>query len=194
MTPRDFSAVQRAQLERQLNPQPPSEGQAKAVMFGARMDAADQELRQLADRGVLRGGLPNRTAEAVPVIGGALRMGTNYIMTKPLEQRAEQAERDFINAVLRRESGAVISPSEFANARLQYFPQPGDSPEVVERKAANRRIAIEGMRAEAGPNFTRSMDDMVRRNFSPLPTDRNGRLQQPLPGRAPQGWSVEVVR
>lgn len=193
ITPRDFSAVQRAQLERQLNPQPPSEGQAKAVMFGARMDAADQELRQLAERGVLMGSLANRAAESVPMVGGALRMLTNQTVG-PLAQRAEQAERDFINAVLRRESGAVISPMEFANARLQYFPQPGDSPEVVERKAANRRIAIEGMRAEAGPNFTRPMDDMVRRNFSPLPTDRNGRLQQPLPGRAPQGWSVEVVR
>jgi hypothetical protein len=63
-------------------------------------------------------------------------------------QRAEQAQRDFVNAVLRRESGAVISPSEFANAQKQYFPQPNDKPETLAQKARNRKIAIEGLMAE----------------------------------------------
>jgi len=36
----------------------------------------------------------------------------------------EQAKKNFVNAVLRLESGAVISPSEFTNADKQYFPQP----------------------------------------------------------------------
>jgi hypothetical protein len=53
-----------------------------------------------------------------------------------------------VNAVLRRESGAVISPEEFANAERQYFPQIGDSRPVIEQKARNRRAAIEGMRAD----------------------------------------------
>ena len=38
-------------------------------------------------------------------------------------QKYEQAQRDWVNANLRKESGAVISDSEFANASKQYFPQ-----------------------------------------------------------------------
>ena len=60
----------------------------------------------------------------------------------------EQAQRNFINAVLRRESGAVISESEFANARRQYFPQPGDGPEVLANKARNRQVVIENLETE----------------------------------------------
>ena len=53
-------------------------------------------------------------------------------------QKLEQAQRDFANAILRKESGAAISQSEFANTRQQYFPQPGDSEEVI---AQNSRTA-----------------------------------------------------
>ena len=38
-------------------------------------------------------------------------------------QKFEQAQRDWINANLRKESGAVIADSEFENAAQQYFPQ-----------------------------------------------------------------------
>jgi hypothetical protein len=39
-------------------------------------------------------------------------------------QSQKQAEQNFINAILRKESGAAISPSEYKNAEKQYFPQP----------------------------------------------------------------------
>jgi len=65
-----------------------------------------------------------------------------------------QAQRDFINAVLRRESGAVISESEFANARQQYFPQPGDTEQVIQQKSQNRMNAIRGIMGAAGQNYT----------------------------------------
>lgn len=65
-------------------------------------------------------------------------------------QRFEQAQRDFVNAVLRKESGAAISPDEFENARQQYFPQPGDSAAVVEQKAANRKNSINSLRLQGG--------------------------------------------
>lgn len=65
-------------------------------------------------------------------------------------QQQEQAERNFINAVLRRESGAAISPSEFDSAQKQYFPRSGDSPEVLAQKAQNRQLVLNGLQAEAG--------------------------------------------
>jgi hypothetical protein len=68
-------------------------------------------------------------------------------------QNFDQARRDFINAQLRRESGAVISPEEFDNANKQYFPQPGDNKTVLEQKRKNREIVINAMRRDAGPTY-----------------------------------------
>lgn len=60
-------------------------------------------------------------------------------------RRVRQAQREFVNAILRRESGAVIADSEFESARMQYFAVPGDSPEVIEQKRQARLRAIEGL-------------------------------------------------
>jgi hypothetical protein len=84
----------------------------------------------------------NNTAGKVPLIG-------NYLKGDGA-QKYGQAKRDFINAVLRRESGAVISPEEFANAEQQYFPQPGDGPEVIKQKRKNRETTIQGLKISAG--------------------------------------------
>ena len=55
-------------------------------------------------------------------------------------QQYMQASRNFINAVLRRESGAVINPDEFATARQQYLPIPGDDETALKMKRANRAL------------------------------------------------------
>lgn len=79
-------------------------------------------------------------------IGGSL---PNILKTDK-RQQFEQAQRNFINAVLRRESGAVISPEEFENARLQYFPQVGDSDKTLAQKATNRNTVIQNLYRSAG--------------------------------------------
>lgn len=71
------------------------------------------------------------------------------ILQSSERQMYEQAKRNFVNAVLRRESGAVISDQEFANAEKQYFPQAGDSMEVVAQKAENRNTVINNFYREA---------------------------------------------
>jgi len=68
-------------------------------------------------------------------------------------QQQEQAEKNFINAILRRESGAVISPSEFKEGREQYFPQPGDKPDVLIQKKANRQTVEDSTIREAGSAY-----------------------------------------
>lgn len=65
-------------------------------------------------------------------------------------QSLEQAERDFINAVLRKESGASIQKDEFNNAKKQYIPSYGDTKETLAQKAANRQSKIQGLLLEAG--------------------------------------------
>ncbi len=78
--------------------------------------------------------------------------GSSYfpnILKSADRQSFEQAQRNFVNAVLRKESGAAISPSEFANAAQQYFPQPGDSQQVIDQKTQNRNRTIENLAISA---------------------------------------------
>lgn len=118
--------------------------QALAGGYADRMSAADSiladpKLTQAqtdAGQGVLSG---------VPMIGNFL--------TSDERQMAEQAQRDFVNAILRRESGAAIAPTEFDSAAKQYFPQPGDSPAVIQQKASNRKNAIQGVSRAAGASY-----------------------------------------
>ena len=124
------------------NKAPLNDVQSKALQFGTRMQAAGSVLDGLAAKGVDQPGLIKRAADAV-----GLGSAANWTQSGE-QQQVEQAQRDFINAVLRRESGAAIADSEFANARQQYFPQVGDSPEVIAQKRKNREIATAGVLAE----------------------------------------------
>lgn len=136
-----------------------NDSQSKALLFGSRMREADKVLADLEQKGVTNSGAIKRFAQGAGNIlglgtesaGGALSdlagTATNFTQS-PEQQQVEQAKRDFVNAVLRRESGAAISPKEFANAEQQYFPQPGDKPETIKQKARNRALAIQGMLAE----------------------------------------------
>lgn len=69
-------------------------------------------------------------------------------------QAYNQAKNNFINAVLRQESGAAIADSERKNYDQQYFPQPGDSPAVIAQKAQNRAQVIASYKTAAGPAYT----------------------------------------
>ncbi len=125
-----------------------TDAQAKAMLFGTRMQESNAILDKLAKDGVDMPSVVKRVAEGTPFVGGALGAAANATVASPNQQKVEQAQRDFINAVLRRESGAVISEPEFDNARKQYFPAVGDSDEVRAQKAANRKRATELMLME----------------------------------------------
>lgn len=116
-----------------------TEQQSKDALFGARMQESHKILTDLEGEGVSKtwvSRLPmigDRYSQVMPsVLGGA----------NSKQQQYAQAQRDFINAVLRKESGAVIADSEFENAQKQYFPQIGDSDEVIAQKAKNRELAM----------------------------------------------------
>jgi hypothetical protein len=125
-----------------------TDAQAKALLFGTRMQEADAALGKLASTGTDMPSIIKTGAERTPLVGGLLGPAANAVAASPAQQQVEQAQRDFINAVLRRESGAVISESEFDNARKQYFPQVGDSAAVKKQKADNRRRATQLMMEE----------------------------------------------
>lgn len=119
---------------------PMTEGQGKANLFSQRASAADEIMNGIGDKINVIG---LTAASAIP--------GGNFLMSED-QQKISQAQRDFVNSILRTESGAVISDQEFSNAQKQYFPQPGDGPEVIKQKGQNRKLAIKGLSEMAGPN------------------------------------------
>jgi hypothetical protein len=125
-----------------------NEEQTKNAGFAKRMIAADSIIAD-PSVGAEATNYGNRVLTGVDSMLGDTGF-SNYLVSENY-QKLDQAQRDFVNAVLRRESGAAISPSEFDNARKQYFPQPGDGPAVIQQKAANRQTAIAGLKRSAGP-------------------------------------------
>jgi len=95
-------------------------------------------------------------------------------------QQFEQAKRNFVNAVLRRESGAVISPSEFANADLQYFAQPGDTKGVLLQKAQNRNTVTNGMYNQANIARPVNAGDIIESNGVKYQVDEDGVTINPI--------------
>lgn len=107
---------------------------------------------------------------------GSAPLGLGNFARTPEFQKFDQARRDFVNAILRRESGAVISEAEFENANQQYFPVPGDSPEVIAQKRRNRENAIEGLRIGSGEGASyvdgqRGAQDQPPQNFEAFAND-----------------------
>jgi len=130
-----------------------TEFQGKSAAFGDRAAAANQIITGLEGQYSPAAINSKNTVENTWLVGGALGAATNKFALSDSDQKAEQAQRDFINAVLRQESGAAIGAGEFDNARKQYFPQPGDSAAVRQQKAANRKLAVEGLQRNAGSNY-----------------------------------------
>ena len=123
------------------------------------MNESQAKSAGFADRLVMNEPIRGKTnitkALADPIDRGLSALpGSNYLVSDDF-QSGDQAQRDFINAVLRRESGAVISPEEFNNARIQYIPQPGDSEATLAQKAKNRETQLLGIERSAGAAYKR---------------------------------------
>ena len=113
--------------------------QYEASGYGIRMQETEVIMSDLTSEGF----------DATKITYAMLTRGPEYFKPGPLK-RYIQAKKSFINATLRRESGAAIAQSEFDNAEEQYFPQVGDTPEVLAQKKRNREVVQAMMKAEAG--------------------------------------------
>lgn len=125
-----------------------NENQAKAAGFADRMIASNPIIKKTTPA---RLDATQVGRASIPLIGNLITSG-DY-------QSFNQAQRDFINAQLRRESGAVISPEEFDNAEKQYFPKVGDDDKVILQKEANRNNAVNAMQRSAGAAYKPPLDN-----------------------------------
>lgn len=142
--------------------------QATAAGFGRRLEQAESVFDSLVKGGYDRSDIASAAESSLP----------NWAKGKKSQQQ-DQAERNFVNAVLRRESGAAISPTEFESATIQYFPRAGDSPEVLAQKKANRQQAGLALKAEAGKAW--GQIPLAVPKYEPKPSD-------PPEGRTVEGY------
>lgn len=141
-----------------------TEGQGNATGFGVRAKEANQIVTGLEGKGIA---IPGKTATVVsgitgmtPFVGDKYSEATKSLFNvlpefagglSPEQQQNAQGRRNFISAVLRKESGASISPQEYANEEKKYFAQLGDSDKVIKQKQDARNSAIKGLEMQAGP-------------------------------------------
>ncbi len=140
-----------------------TESQGNATAFGMRMKESNDVLKKLESAGEKNTGVVSGAIKSVvgltPFIGDKLSDMTGDVFNvlpsivgglSSEQQQVQNARINFITAVLRKESGASISPGEFTTAEKLYFPKPGDSDSVVKQKQKARDLAIEAMKIQAG--------------------------------------------
>lgn len=139
-----------------------------------------------------------RAAEAHNILNGLEgtynTLSANYLPSfanSSEGQKAKQAQDNFVNAVLRQESGAAINASEFENARKQYFPQPGDSQAVLDQKRQNRETVIKGFSRQAGPAGKDVVDALNAPSLKPLKTSFNT-VAEAEAANLPKGTKITV--
>lgn len=125
----------------------PTEAQSNAAGYAQRMELSNSIINSLPAGS--QPGWGTRTAEAIPLVGGAIARSGQSAET----QKFDQAAQDWIRAKLRKESGAAIGKDEMAQEYATYFPQVGDSAEKLAQKAEARRVATLAMQKSAGKAY-----------------------------------------
>lgn len=128
--------------------QPVTEAQAKAKLYVGMMDDAEQAISGLKFDPT---SMKNQTEVAlargdVPMIPKVLQ---NSVAAKEAQLYA-QSTFQWTEAVLRQLTGAAAPEGEVWRQVKTYWPQPGDSKEVIQRKAQARKAVTEQVREISG--------------------------------------------
>lgn len=145
MTPldRQYKEAQIQKLQQDIaNPKPATDTQNQAAGFALRVSQSNEILKNLES-----------SIQGYDKFGFAAQMRLPSSVQSGTIQSYNQAARGFINALLRRESGAAIAPSEFDSYVKQYIPQPGDTTQTLSQKAADRNAALQGLVNSSGSAY-----------------------------------------
>lgn len=119
-----------------------TEGQSKDSVYFTRASGAIPKLDQYGEA----------LTEITGRIGSVTeKAGGNFIKSKEY-QLAEQAGLEFLQAILRKDTGAAITKEEQSEYGRVYLPQPGDSAELLDQKKASRARALAAIRLGLPPD------------------------------------------
>lgn len=118
-----------------------TEVQAKSGGYLRLAQNAERTLSRMGgDRAVP--GEAARAAYGVPVIERAVSGQNRSVLA---------AQEAFAEASLRFLTGAAVTKDEARRNIKQFYPSPGDTPEVIQQKAGYRQELLQAMRTAAGP-------------------------------------------
>jgi hypothetical protein len=123
------------------NQKPLTESQSNAKMFATRLQTNNGTLLAIEAKGFQPSALGTTVQKFLP----------NRFRSDDF-QAYNAAKQNWIAAVLRKESGAAISSKEYSDADAQYFPQDGDSAQVVKQKQSLREQVQRDMQSAVGPH------------------------------------------
>ena len=159
-----------------------TEGQSKDIGFYTRGIYANDELAGVDEELTSLGG---------NVAGKAGTLG-NYAKS-PEYQRAERSGREFLAVILRKDTGAAVTPDEFATYGPMYLPQPGDDPQTLADKRVARERALGTIKLGLGT--ATPLADEVDTKFA---AERDARKKKPAdkptgPVRTNDGYTIEEI-
>ncbi len=105
-------------------------------------------------------------------------------MQTPEFQQAYQSGREFLQAILRKDTGAAITAQEQADYGTTYLPQPGDGPELLAQKRVSRRRALEALKAGMPPQAILNQELALEKSAAPT---TGGGPAPAVPAAAPGG-------
>jgi hypothetical protein len=73
----------------------------------------------------------------------------------------QQAAREGIAAILRKDTGAAVTEQEFALYFKQLYPQPNDAPDTVRNKRAARDAAFRALKGSSGPAWEKMFPEQA---------------------------------
>ena len=122
-----------------------TEAQGNSNLFAGKMEIA----KSMLDPETEKKGLDpvwNRVERYGGWVGNTLALPNDY-------KQYQTAKDAFLNAFLRRVSGATVHDAEYYREEKVYFPQPGDTPERIDYKRQLRDDAIMRMKQQVGPGY-----------------------------------------
>ena len=153
---------------------PLTEGQSKDTVFSTRAEGALPLIDQYGDA----------LLDPVQHAMGADPTGLVRGRQSPEFQQAWQAGREFLQAILRKDTGAAITPQETEEYGKVYLPSPGDTPEVLEQKRVSRARAVAAIEAGLPPQAILAKEKALLESGSPQPVG----VEVPEPGTEMDGY------
>ena len=137
-------------LGKGLDGKPLTEAQVLSTGYAERVWAANQIIDSKAET------FKKMTYIDFKLINSGSTVSNKFISDDT--RQAAQAMRNFITAKLRKESGASISDTEFAEARRIYFPSFGDDNQTLINKKQSRDQALANFGLGSNGGFNQPVD------------------------------------
>lgn len=134
-----------------------TEAQSKDAVYSTRARGA---LTTLDKFDTALTSLPERAAEYDPT-------GLSRSVQSPEFQQARQSGDEFLQAILRKDTGAAITSDEMASYGRTYLPAPGDGPELLAQKRVARSRALAALESGMPPQAILNQEKALEKSSKP---------------------------